>query len=67
MWYLAGAVLFSVGMIGVVLTGPVVLDITGANERHGLPWHEGVGGWMIMESLGFVLEVVGFGLAFGAA
>ncbi len=67
MWYLAGAVLFSVGAIGMMLAGAVVLDITGTNERHGLPWRKGVGVWVIMGILGFVLEVVGFGLSFWAA
>ncbi len=67
MWYLVGIVLFLAGMVCMLLAGPIVLEVMRANERHGLSWHEGGEGWVIMEILGFVLEVVGFVVAFGAA
>ncbi len=59
--------MFSVGAISTMLAGALVLDVTGANERRGLPWHEGVKGWAVMGLLGFVVEVIGFVLAFWAA
>ena len=67
MWYLAGVVLFLVGAICTMLAGALVLDTAGANERRRLPWHEGVKGWAIMGLLSFVVEVMGFVLAFWIA
>jgi hypothetical protein len=50
-----------------MVAGALVLDTAMANERRGLPWHEGVGGWAIMSLAGFAVEVVGFVLASMAA
>ena len=63
MWYLAGVVLFVVGAICAMVAGALVLDAAIANERHGLPWHEGIGGWVVMGLAGFAVEVLGFVLA----
>jgi len=67
MWYLAGVGLFVVGALCVMVAGALVLDITMANERRGLPWHEGIGGWAVMGLAGFAVAVVGFVLASIAA
>ena len=53
-----------VGAICTMVAGALVLDTAGANERRRLPWHEGVKGWAIMGLLSFVVEVMGFVLAF---
>jgi hypothetical protein len=67
MWYLAGVGLFAVGAICAMVAGALVLDTALANERRGLPWHEGIGGWVVMGLMGFAVEVVGFVLASIAA
>ncbi len=59
--------MFVVGAICAMVAGALVLDTAMANERRGLPWHEGVGGWAIMSLAGFAVEVVGFVLASMAA
>jgi hypothetical protein len=63
MWYSAGVVLFVVGAICVMVAGALVLDTAMANERRGLPWHEGIEGWAGMGLVGFAVEVGGFVLA----
>ena len=67
MWYLAGVCLFVVGAICMMVAGALVLDTVLANERRGLPLHEGIGGWLIMGLASFAVEVVGFVLASMAA
>ena len=67
MWYLAGVGLFAVGAICAMVAGALVLDTALANERRRLPWHEGIGGWVVMGLAGFAVEVVGFVLASMAA
>lgn len=67
MWYSAGAVLFVVGAIGMMVAGALMLDTAMTNERRGLPWHEGIGGWAVMGLVGFAVEVIGFVLASMAA
>jgi hypothetical protein len=68
MWYLAGVSLFVVGAICAIVAGALVLDTALANERRGLPWHEGIGGgWVVMGLGGVAVEVVGFVLASIAA
>ena len=59
--------MFVVGALCVMVAGALVLDITMANERRGLPWHEGIGGWAVMGLAGFAVAVVGFVLASMAA
>ena len=66
MWYLAGVGLLVVGAICAMVAGALVRD-TAANERRGLPWHEGIGGWAVMGLAGFAIAVVGFVLASMAA
>jgi len=63
MWYLAGVGLFVVGALCGMVTGALVLDITMTNQRRGLRWSEGVGGWAVMGLGGFAVTVVGFVLA----
>ena len=67
MWYLVGVGLFVVGAICVMVAGALVLDTVATNERGGLPWHEGIGGWAVMGLAGFAIAVVGFVLASMAA
>ena len=67
MWYLVGVGLFVVGAICTMVAGALVLEAALANERRGLPWHEGIGGWVVMGLAGFAVEVVGFVLASMAA
>jgi len=67
MWYLAGVGLLVVGAICAMVAGALVFDTAAANERRGLPWHEGTGGWALMGLAGFAVAVVGFGLASMAA
>jgi hypothetical protein len=67
MWYLLGVGLFVLGAICVMVAGALVLDNAVANERRGLPRHEGTGGWTIMGLAGFAVAVVGFVLASMAA
>ena len=52
-----------VGAICVLVAGALVLDTAIANERRGLPRHEGIGGWAVMGLAGFAIAVVGFVLA----
>ena len=59
--------MFGLGAIGVMVAGALVLDTAIANERRGLPWHEGIGRWAVMGLVGFAVEVVGFVLASIAA
>ena len=56
-----------VGAICAMVAGALVRDTAAANERRGLPWHEGIGGWAVMGLAGFVIAVVGFVLASMAA
>ena len=56
-----------VGAICAIVAGALVLDTAAANERRGLPWHEGIGGWAVMSLAGFAIAVVGFVLASMAA
>ena len=55
--------MFVVGAICVMVAGALVLDTAMANERRGLPWHEGIGAWAGMGLVGFAVKVVGFVLA----
>ena len=59
--------MFVAGAICVMVAGALVLDTAVANERRGLPWHEGIGGWTIVGLAGLTVEVVGFVLASLAA
>jgi hypothetical protein len=67
MWYLTGVGLLVVGAMCVMVAGTLVLDTAAANERRGLPWHEGIRGWTVMGLAGFAVAVVGFVLASMAA
>jgi hypothetical protein len=67
MWYLSGVGLLVVGAICVMVAGTLVLDTAVANERRGLPRHEGTRGWTVMGLAGFAVAVVGFVLASMAA
>ena len=59
--------MFVVGAICTMVAGALVLDTALANERRGLPWHEGIRGWTVMGLAGFAVAVVGFVLASMAA
>ena len=52
-----------VGAICAIVAGALVLDTAAANERRGLPWHEGIGGWAVMGLAGVAVAVGGFVLA----
>ena len=59
--------MFVVGGLCVMVTGPLVLDVTLTNKRGGLRRSEGVGGWVAMGLAGLAVAVVGFVLASMAA
>lgn len=55
--------MFVVGAMCMLVAGSLVLDTAMTNERRKRPWHEGIGRWAVMTSVGLVVEVVGFALA----